>query len=98
MISRIYTIFDSKAQAYLQPFFTHNNELAKRIIQSCVTKEGHPFNVNPGDYTLFGVGTWDDETATTINHATLENLGNLMQFKSKLNEFTENPTEDEYLS
>ncbi len=54
----IFTIFDSKAKAYLQPFFSLNVETAKREFSAAVNGEG-PFAQFAEDYALFSLGVFD---------------------------------------
>ena len=61
MKQKIFTIYDSKAGAYLTPFFLHNEAMAIRIFQDCVNDIKHQFGKHPEDYTMFSVGSWDDE-------------------------------------
>lgn len=59
---KIYTVRDSKAGAYLQPFFMTNDALVMRTLANCRNEEGHAFNVNPEDYDCFSIGDFDDNT------------------------------------
>lgn len=58
----IFTVYDSKAEAYLAPFTTKTLGLAERMFQELVNQDGHQFNRFPGDYTLFCVGEWNEAT------------------------------------
>ncbi len=62
-IHGIYSIFDTKAKAYYPPFFLPNTDLAVRIFSDQVNDTNHTFNKHPEDYTLFQIGTFDDENA-----------------------------------
>ena len=64
MQCEIYTVFDVKAGVYLPPFFMHNEPMAVRQFSNMVTDPNHAFGKNPGDYTLFYLGTYDDSDAT----------------------------------
>lgn len=79
MIISIYAVFDSKAGAYLPPFFMHNDNLAKRAFIDCVNSDDHQFATHPDDYTLFCIGILDDNTAE-ITPATPQTLGNGLEF------------------
>lgn len=65
-ITRIYTIRDSKMEAYLQPFFAVNDAIAIRYIEQAMTDDQHAFRLYPEDYSLFDIGTFNDETAEVI--------------------------------
>lgn len=59
MIQKIFTVFDSKAEAYLQPFFAQSTGVAIRIFQSAANDTDHQFNRYAADFTLFEIGTFD---------------------------------------
>lgn len=54
--------YDKKAQAYQQPFFVTVPAIGTRSFANAVNQSGHVMNVNPEDFTLFLLGTFDDET------------------------------------
>lgn len=56
----LYSIFDSKAAAFLQPFFARNEGVAVRQLSSAISDGQHDFCVHAEDYTLFEVGSWDE--------------------------------------
>jgi len=69
MVHKIFTIFDSKAKAYLTPFFLHEVGMATRVFADCINDRTHMFGKHPEDYTLFQIGSWWDDKAkfeTTI--------------------------------
>lgn len=70
----IFSVYDSKAQAYLQPFFTHNKQTAIRSFATAAQQSDHDFHRYAADYTLFQIGEWDAQSGH-IN--TLENKLNL---------------------
>lgn len=57
----IFSIFDSKAEAYMQPFFT-KEAVAMREFANLVADKGHAIGQHPEDYTLFCVGAWNEQT------------------------------------
>ncbi|AXL15432.1 nonstructural protein [Microviridae sp.] len=63
MIHYQFSIYDSKAGAYLPPFILPREEMAIRTFGDCINATDHQFSLHPEDYTLFRLGTWDDETA-----------------------------------
>lgn len=79
MKQKIFTIYDSKAKAYLTPFFLHEDGMALRVFGDCVNDKTHQFGKHPEDYTLFNVGSWSDEKAKFVtNNPTA--LGNGIEF------------------
>lgn len=60
MKHRIFTIFDKAAKAFQRPFTSPEQGIATRAIQDLVNEPGHELNKHPGDYTLYEIGTFDD--------------------------------------
>jgi len=57
----LYTIFDSKAGAYLPPFTSVNDATALRSFESAIQQEDHDFNRHAEDYSLWTIGTFDQD-------------------------------------
>ncbi len=57
----LFTVYDSAAGAFLDPFVAPSIEFAIREFRTIVNKEGHQFNLYPSDYTLFHIGTFGTE-------------------------------------
>lgn len=80
MLKKIYSIYDEKSEAYLQPFFLDTDGLAIRAITDCLNDPEHNFSRHTSDYTLFKLGEFDNNDGTiTINK---KSLGNLVEFKT----------------
>lgn len=62
MIKKVYNVFDTKAKAFLEPFYTINDDTAMRVMVNCLRDVDHPFCKNPEDYQLFSLGEFDDTT------------------------------------
>ena len=75
MIHKIFSIYDSKAAAFLPPFILPKAEMAQRTFADCVNSPDHQFGAHPEDYTLFELGHWDDETGMADYYSTLKSLG-----------------------
>lgn len=56
---RMFAIFDSKAAAYLPPFFLPEIGQAHRLFGDCCRNPEHEFGKHPEDYTLFILGFFD---------------------------------------
>jgi len=80
MIHRVFTVYDSKSEAYLQPFFLQTVGQAVRSITDCVRDSNHQFNRHPEDYTLFEIGSFEDNTAVFEVHKTPVSLGKCLEF------------------
>lgn len=80
MKKNIYTIYDEKAQAWLQPFFLGTDMEATRAMQDCLSDPDHNFSRHPSDYSLFNTGTFDNATGR-LEIGTRISLGSLVEFK-----------------
>jgi len=72
---KIFTIYDSKAEAYLQPFFSPNKATATRQFQQAAQDETTEFHRHAGDYTLFQIGEWDEQAGAIKPDEAKMNLG-----------------------
>lgn len=72
---KVFSVFDSKAAAYLPPFFQATAGMAARVFQDACHDEKHQFNRHAGDYTLFQIGEYDDETGKLVALDKFINLG-----------------------
>lgn len=80
MIYSVFSIYDSKAEAYLPPFILPKQAQAKRAFADCVNSESHQFGANPADYTLFELGTFNDEDGQHLLHRANISLGNGLEY------------------
>ena len=62
MIHRIFTVYDKKAAAYLIPYYAKTIGMGERLFMDAVNAKDSDFSRHPGDYTLFELGFYDDET------------------------------------
>jgi len=79
----LYTINDVKAANYLPPFTSMNNQTAIRQFSTAIMQEGHDFNNNAEDYSLWRIGDYDTET-TIIEQGNKELLANAHDIKSQI--------------
>ncbi len=77
---KVFSIFDSKADAFLQPFFSPTAATALRSFQQSAQDEATQFHRFAGDYTLFEIGEWDQAKGTWVAHEAKVNLGLALQF------------------
>lgn len=63
MLLKCFSVYDEKACAYLPPFYLPNEALALRAFGDMVEDSNHAFSRHPADYTLYFLGSWDDEDA-----------------------------------
>lgn len=62
MIYKCYSVFDNCSKTYTQPFHLARNEQAVRAFSDAVNSKDHQFAQHPEDYTLFCLGSFDDNT------------------------------------
>lgn len=86
MKATILAIYDSKAEAYLQPFFAQNQACGQRIFAHACNNPEQNFSQFPADYTLFRLGEFEADTGI-FELVTPENLGNGLTYSK----FEENP-------
>ncbi len=79
MLMRAYTIYDDKVEAYLKPFFCSTDGEAIRTFQDAVNDGKSMFNRHPADYTLFGIGQFDDQVGV-LDNGERKNLGCALTF------------------
>jgi hypothetical protein len=64
MKQNIFTIYDVKAEAYLQPIFVENEATAKRALMDVLGNPEHQFAKYPMDYSLFHIGKYSQENGS----------------------------------
>lgn len=65
-MQNLFTVFDSAAARFLDPFVAPTIEFAIREFRRAVNKEGTQFNQYPEDYTLFHIGEFDPDKGILI--------------------------------
>lgn len=82
MILKMFSVYDSKAECYMAPFYFHALGQAVRAFGDTVNDPQSSMCKHPGDYTLFCVADFDDQTGmvSNLNHV---NLGKAIELKRK---------------
>lgn len=62
MIRRMYTVYDSVADHYSDPFYARSDDEAKRIVHDAAKDERSYFYQHPNDYFVYCVGAFDSDT------------------------------------
>lgn len=75
MKSKIFQVYDSKAEAYLPIFTAATIGLAERSFATAAQKSGHDFNTYAADFTLFCTGEVENDTAGITPYKAHINLG-----------------------
>ncbi len=81
MILKMFSMYDTKADAFITPFFLHNEKMALRAIYDASTSPTHMFSKHPEDYALYLLGEFDDtngQVVTGLPH----NMGLVSQIAS----------------
>lgn len=63
MILQVFAVYDSKAGSHAVPFFQASLGMAARSFSEAANQAEHPICKHPHDFTLFHIGSWNDETA-----------------------------------
>lgn len=83
MVKKVFTVFDSKAEAHLAPFYADTVGLALRMFSGAVQDQNHDFNKYAGDYTLLEIASFDDHTGKFTSHDIHKNLGTALEIKTQ---------------
>ena len=76
---KLFACHDSKAGAFMQPFFFQATGQAIRAFSDTVNDPKTQLNRHPADFTLFELGTFDDQTGEVETIKPL-NLGVALSF------------------
>lgn len=83
MTLKVFTVFDSKISAYAQPFFMQTTGAAIRAWTETVNSKDTQFFKHPGDFTLFEIATYDDQSGKIESYETYINLGTALEAKNE---------------
>lgn len=90
---RVYSVYDSKAAAYLNPWTAPTDAVAYRAFATAAVDPEHDFCRWPADFTLFHVGYWNTITGDIITVEAKENLGTALDLIQRLNLEQQPPTD-----
>ena len=77
----VFSVYDSKAEAYLQPFFAQTRGVAIRQFEAAANSVEHNFYRFGADFTLFHIGQWDEHDGTLVMFEVKDSLGTALQFQ-----------------
>lgn len=80
---KIFTVYDSKAECYINPFFLPNRGVALRAFTEAARDTQHDFHRWAADYTLFEIGEWDPGSGTILMHEARVSLGCAIDFRGE---------------
>lgn len=71
---KIFSVFDSKASAYMSPQFVPSTGDAIRSFCNIASDPSHVFHKFAEDFTLFEVGEWDELSCSFVLYETPRSL------------------------
>lgn len=80
---RIYSIYDAKAECFMQPFYTLTAGQAERSFTEACNDPSTVFCKYPDDFTLFELGSFDDATGKFTLKETPKSIGLALHFKKQ---------------
>lgn len=84
MNEEMFTVYDSAARRYLQPFFAPTLEVAIRMFRELANKQEHQFGKYPSDYELRHIGSFDGERGIVIPTDPTHSLGVALTYVNRL--------------
>jgi len=75
MTKNIYSVYDSKALCYMQPFYAERDEVAARYFAAAANDINTDIGRYNTDYTLFCIGEFDDTQGSIVSLTPHRNLG-----------------------
>lgn len=82
MMLKVFGVYDLKACAYLQPFFSGNAGSAMRAFGDAVIDGKSPISAHPEDYQLFELGIFDDASGAIVGLIPMKLLCSASDFTS----------------
>jgi hypothetical protein len=82
MLLKAFTVYDSKSEAYLQPFFTGTKGQALRSFQDTANDPQSQICRHAADFILFQIGEFNDANAE-FKPCMHTNLGCAIEFKNE---------------
>jgi hypothetical protein len=79
---KMFTIYDSKAEAYNNPFYHTTRGTAVRALVAQIEKD-EQLRQHGADYTVFEIGEWDAIKGTVTEYPAKINLGTALELSSK---------------
>lgn len=80
MLLNIYSIYDVKAHSFAMPFYAPNNAVAIRLFTQLANDPASQVHSSPDDFSLFDLGTFDDDGAHFSIHKKPKVVANAVEF------------------
>ena len=71
----VYAIFDRASGIYDRPWCAHSDQAAIRSFTDIAQDAEHPIGKHPEDFTLFRVGTWQDDKGEMVGESAEKVIG-----------------------
>lgn len=81
MITKVFSVYDSKAQMFHMPWFAPTTPAGIRSFSDLVNDSQSNVFRHPSDYILYEIGTYDDSNGTVANYPEHKHLGVASQYK-----------------
>lgn len=78
---KIFSIYDSKAEAWFKPVAVENTANYKRGLEKAVQDPNSDLHAHAADFTAFEIASWDDRSGQLTVYETKINLGNCLIYK-----------------
>lgn len=76
---KIFSVYDSKAEYFMQPMFIQSTGQAIRMFQDTTMEKDHLFSRHPADFTLFEIGEFDEKKGLIKMKDSKINLGTALE-------------------
>lgn len=83
MILKIYSVYDSKAEAFASPMYFQTKGQAIRSFTEAANDKSHPIGKYPEDFTIFELGEFNDSNSRFTLYDTPYSLGLAIEFVKK---------------
>lgn len=80
---KVFTVWDSKTEAYLDPITVMNKGEALRVMQRLVDDPEHLFSKTPEDFTLFEIGSFDQFGGGLEVYPAKISIANMVELKKQ---------------
>jgi len=79
---KAFAVYDVKTGAYMRPFFSPARGMAVREFGDIAIDKSHPIGKHPEDYSLFEIGSFDDQNGMLVCHTANERVAHAMDFQA----------------
>lgn len=83
MTLKVYTVYDSKVEEFMTPFFMRAKGEALRAWIATVNDPKTTICLHPADFTLFEIGEFDGAKGNLTMYDSKVSLGTALEFKNK---------------